>query len=93
MSNFFEKHFGYIEKCAVINAREIDGITGRTDFEDNTQEIMLYINERSDQFDPQRGSARTFISMLARTKRRLILRRLCRHKNNIINKAIPFNHA
>lgn len=91
--SFFDEHFKYIERCATINAREIDRITGRADCEDNAQEIMLYIHARACQFDPQRGSARTFISLLARTKRRLIMRKLCRHKSNIINKAVPFNHA
>ncbi len=89
----FEEHFAYIERCALIHAREIDTLTGRTDWQDNQQEMLLYVWKRVDRYDGTKGSVQTFISHLIRAKRVSILRHMRRKKVIMIQKAIPFNHA
>lgn len=89
----FDEYFDYIDRCATIHAREIDVLTGRDDWQDNRQELLLYVWRRCWRYDAKKSKAQTFISGLIRDKRHSILRHMQRKKITIIQKAIPFNHA
>ena len=88
--DFIEENMDYILQCAKCRAIEIGETTGLFgDVEDYTQEIIVWIIRRAPSFDPRRGKPSTFISMIAGTAKRRILRRLRRSKNRMIRDAVP----
>ena len=90
---FFEDNLNYIDKCAAIHAHEIDRITGRQDYEDTKQELLLYVWRYSDRFDARKSSVQTFVSHYIREKRRCILRHYRAKKTIMQTQSIPLNHA
>jgi len=88
--DFVEENMDYILQCAECRAVEIAEQTGLfRDVEDFKQEVVVLILRRAHSFDPRRGKPATFISMLAKTAQRRILRRLRRSKNRMIRDAVP----
>ncbi|MBQ9502850.1 MAG: hypothetical protein IJU70_11885 [Lentisphaeria bacterium] len=88
--DFITKHMDYAMQCASCRAIEIAEITGRyRETEDFRQEILLLLIRRAPSYNPERGKPTTFISMIAVTAKKRILRRLHRTKNRIITDAIP----
>ncbi len=88
--DFITRHMTYVMQCANCRAIEIAETTGRFgDVEDFRQEILMYLVRLAPAYNPGRGKPSTFISMMAVTAKKRILRRLRRTKNRIITDAIP----
>lgn len=91
--SFFEKHYEYINACAIARAWEIAYSTGRYDIEDYKQEMFLYLIRRIGTYQPERSCPHTFINLLMTSAKRTILRSMARNKNRIISQARTLEYA
>lgn len=91
--SFFEKHYEYIEACAVARAWEIAYATGRYDIDDYKQDMLVHLIKQVHRYNPERACPHTFINMLMTSAKRTILRKMGRNKNRIISQARTLEYA
>ena len=89
-----EDNWDYIRATATAKAVEIARHSGRmSDVEDFTQDVLCYLVERADQYNPKRSQPKTFINMVLTYAKKNMLRRMYRMKRRTNVKTVELPKA
>ena len=89
-----EDNWDYIKATAAAKAVEIARHSGRmSDVEDFTQDVLCYLVEHADQYNPKRSQPKTFINMILTYAKKDLLRRMYRMKRRTSIKTVELHQT
>lgn len=82
--SFIENNWEYINITATALAIEIARMTGRWDVEDYKQSMFLSLVKQASSYNPNKSKPSTFINLVLRSTKKMLLRSFYQGKNQLI---------